>query len=97
MIGGVGRSGWAAMETAVSVRRPANICARAAVVAVSLKASNRSAKCPAAAVSLVFLGSTEPDGQGAPTPARQSVANLDGGPRIGSGGLANSRRGAWRA
>ena len=64
MIGGVGRSGWAAMATAASARRPAYICDRAAKDAVALKASNRSAKCPAAAASLVFLGSTEPDGQG---------------------------------
>ena len=77
----MGRSGWAAMATAASDRRPASICARAAVAAVSMKASNRSTLCPAAADSLVFLGSTEPDGQGVPTPARQSVANLDGGPR----------------
>ena len=34
----------------------------------------REHRCSPAAVTLVFLGSTEPDGQGMPTPARQSVA-----------------------
>ena len=42
---------------------------------------------------MVFLGSTEPDGHGVPTPARQSVANLDGGLRIELGGCRTARVG----
>ena len=60
---------------------------------MSLYVSNRSTLCPAATVSLVFLGSTELTEKGVPTPARQSVANLDGGPRIGLGGCRMVRVG----